>query len=305
MMQYILTSVQLMLIAGIIYSGVGVFYHAVSDQWEARFPVEANAPVAAAPVSDSARPVRYRVQPIMKYRQVEQRNLFKTVRVEAEKQKAASDLELSNMAQTKLKLKLWGTVSGQGKAAYAVIDEGGREGQNLYREGDTVKEARVKRILREKVVLTVNGKDEILEMDPAATSSTALPVRGFLHGRMPPLRPTRTDEAREETRETFQLKRSVIDESLQDINSLMKQVKIRPHFRDGQPDGLMLSQISANSIFRKMGLKNGDIVIGVDGKEIESVEDAMKFYENLIGAASVALQIRRRGQVKTIQYDIE
>ena len=54
-----------------------------------------------------------------------------------------------------------------------------------------------------------------------------------------------------------------------------------------------------------MGLRNGDVIIGVDGTTIESVDDALKLYENLQSSTAVQVQLRRRGQLKTIDYKIE
>jgi general secretion pathway protein C len=85
----------------------------------------------------------------------------------------------------------------------------------------------------------------------------------------------------------------------------MKQVRIQPHFQNGKPDGLRLTGVRPNSIFYKMGLKSGDIIIGVDGKNIESVDDALKFYQSLRSASRVQLQLKRRGRPKTIDYNIE
>jgi general secretion pathway protein C len=66
-----------------------------------------------------------------------------------------------------------------------------------------------------------------------------------------------------------------------------------------------LTGVRPSSIFYKMGLKSGDIIIGVDGKNIESVDDALKFYQSLQSASKVQLELKRRGRPKTIEYNIE
>ena len=96
-----------------------------------------------------------------------------------------------------------------------------------------------------------------------------------------------------------------IEEAVADLNSLMKQVRIRPHFKDGVPDGLTLSGVRSNSIFNEMGFRNGDVIVGVNGKNIESVDDALSLYQNLQSSDSVQVQIRRRGRMQTIDYRIE
>ena len=101
------------------------------------------------------------------------------------------------------------------------------------------------------------------------------------------------------------LKREKIDAAVNDLNTLMKQIRIRPHFKGGKPDGLTISGIRSKSIFSEMGLRNGDVIVGVDGNNIETVDDALKLYESLQSATGAQVQIRRRGQIRTIDYKIE
>ena len=65
------------------------------------------------------------------------------------------------MLATTLKLKLWGTITGNGIGACAIIEAAGKREQKLYRAGETVQNATLKIILRGKVVLEVEGKYEM------------------------------------------------------------------------------------------------------------------------------------------------
>jgi general secretion pathway protein C len=89
-----------------------------------------------------------------------------------------------------------------------------------------------------------------------------------------------------------------------DMASLMTQVQISPHMEDGVPAGLSLSSIKPNSIFRRMGLRNGDVITGVDGAEISSVDDALKLVDNLKSSSNLSVQLKRRGREKNIEYSI-
>ena len=84
----------------------------------------------------------------------------------------------------------------------------------------------------------------------------------------------------------------------------MQQVKIMPHFNNGQPDGFSLTGIRANSLVRKMGLRNGDIITGVNGKQIETMDDALGFYQKFSSSDSISIQMKRRGRERTIEYNI-
>ena len=221
------------------------------------------------------------------YQAIIERNLFKT---KTETESRPDKIDIETLKPTDLKLNLLGTITGDEKEAYAVIEDMVEKKQDLYRIGDTIQNATVKIILREKVVLNVNGKDEILGIEKASGSQE--------------IKRSSTGLARTGS-QNVTVKRSQIDTAIKDVNTLMKQIRIRPNFKNGKPDGLRLTGIRPNSIFYNMGLKSGDIIMGVDGNNIQSVDDALKFYQSLQSSSRVQLQIKRRGQLKTIDYRIE
>ncbi|MGD2029770.1 MAG: type II secretion system protein GspC [Desulfobacterales bacterium] len=227
------------------------------------------------------------VHPISYYSAIIERNLFNS--------KKGTDQNIERLAietlePTELKLKLLGTVSGDNKEAYAVIEDTAKRQQNLYRIGDSIQNATLRMILREKVVLRVNGKDEVLGIEE---------VQGSGKARMFSKRTGASPS------QNISLKRSRIESAVKDVNTLMKQIRIRPHFRNGKPDGLRLTGIRPNSIFYNMGLKSGDIITGVNNNNIESVDDVLKFYQSLQSSSNVRLEIKRRGRPRTINYNIE
>ena len=74
-------------------------------------------------------------------------------------------INIAALKNTRLKLKLWGTITGNGLSAYAIIEEVAKREQKIYQAGETVQNATIRMILREKVVLDVEGKYEILEIE--------------------------------------------------------------------------------------------------------------------------------------------
>ncbi|NNG01640.1 MAG: PDZ domain-containing protein [Desulfobacteraceae bacterium] len=231
------------------------------------------------------------------YQLVLDRNLFKVATMVVKKE--LPKLDPDSLEQTKLQLKLWGTVSGEGNALYAVIEETTNRQQNLYRIGDAIQNAKVRAILREKVILNVNGKDEVLGMEEMTLGGGSGTRRNI-----PTRTPTSTVAGTRPQSQKITLRRSLIEDSVQDISKLMTEVQIRPYLENGAPAGLALSNIKPNSIFRRMGLRNGDIITGVDGQNIQSVDDALKLYENLRSSSNVNVDIKRRGRERNIEYQI-
>ncbi|MBC2715530.1 MAG: PDZ domain-containing protein [Desulfobacteraceae bacterium] len=245
---------------------------------------------------------RQKIKNITAYQSITNRDLFKT-KEDAKPEKIASDIELEKLQQTSLNLKLFGTITGRNDHDYAVIEDTQKRKQGLYKKGDAIQNAEIKLILRKKIVLSVNGKDEILLMEDDKNNKTQKRKKKYS-----PIdrkyEESMLDE-RFDAGEMVSIDREKINSSLKNINQLMSQVKVRPHFKNGKPNGLLLSHVQQNSIFKDMGLQNGDIVKGVNGKEIRSVDDALKFYDNLKSSNSVELQIERQGNQLSINYQIE
>jgi len=107
---------------------------------------------------------RQNLKKISAYQSITNRDLFKTKKT-VKPDKNASDIELEKLKQTTLNLKLFGTITGRNDHDYAVIEDTQKHKQGLYKKGDTIQNAEIKLVLRKKVVLSVNGKDEILLME--------------------------------------------------------------------------------------------------------------------------------------------
>lgn len=172
------------------------------------------------------------------YNAIAARDLFK-IKAAALPKPAA--IKVEKLKPTGLKLILRGTVVAQesvtGKA-YAVIEEKGRGVQHLYTEGDTVQGASIKAILRQQVVLNVDGHDEILEMANRPLTNTKQDTSA-----------PESAPASLQSQERRTLARTMVEEAAGNINQLLSQVKIYPHFQNGKPDGFRLMNIKATSFF--------------------------------------------------------
>lgn len=287
----LVVAMNLALLTLMAYFMVSILYQCVDIQ------VRGGETFAAPGAKTPGRIESRSVQTVAYYNPIIARDLFKVDKTAQAPDTPPADLE--NLKETDLKLKLWGTVSGDADKAYAVIEDGQKREQNLYRVGDTIQNATVKMILREKVILSVNGKDEILAMEELDKAGGSSAMAGRRSGRVPSASMSRS--AREQR---ITIERTMIDEAFQDVNRLMTDIAVTPHMEGGRVEGLNLNRIQPNSIFRRMGLRNGDVLMGVNGQPILTVEDAMQMYNNLRTSEEVQLQLKRRGQERTINYNI-
>jgi general secretion pathway protein C len=231
------TLITVVLIACGVYLGVAIFYQVAAPQRD-QTPSESQS-VAPPKAVEKARPK----PPLSHYRAIAERNLF---RIDTGgPAPAAPAIDIEALKQTDLKLKLWGTVSGQGPEAYAVIEDSKTRRQNLYRVGDAVQSATVKMILREKVVLEVEDRDEILQMQevPGGRGPAPRPMPGGmgdegpdLGADMPP--PTAPPAPRPQT---IRLRPAMLQAMLGQVEDPLKDLTLQPHQTEGGPDGLALT----------------------------------------------------------------
>ena len=277
MTKYYHTIINLVGLSVIIWAGVDIFYRVTFSGIEEIKP--------RGVVTKKAPDVKGNRMPVGNFKSITERNLFGTVH-KTSKDKTSEDIE--GLEPTSLNVALLGTVTGSNQDARAVIEERGRRKQGLYRVGDSIQNATVRMILDGKVVLRVGDKDEILSIEDSISSRI---------GREKQVRAVDNRAA-----STITVKRSDIRRALKDINKLMSQVFVRPHFKDGRADGLEVTKIRRGTFFASLGLKNGDVIQKINNKPIKSPDDAMVFYNRLKLGARLSVGIQRGGKSKTINY---
>ena len=214
------------------------------------------------------------------YKVISNRNLFGSI----DKASVEKQINVDELEPTKLKLALLGTVAGNEKFGFAVIEETDKKKQGLFRVGDTVATATVIKIMRGIVALRVGNRDEILKMKEGN-----LDKKGGG-------KEVSTPES------TIKIEKADIDHAFENMNKILTQARIRPHFSSGKPDGFIISRIKKGSIFHKMGLKSGDVVQGVNDRPMESVDDMLELYKEMKSGSEVILNIKRRGKPESMKY---
>ena len=243
------------------------------------------------------------------YTKIVERNIFgATEKVEAVPVEEVGPIE--TLEETSLQLSLQGTIAGDSASARAIILDQRKRSQDIYRVGDSVQEAQIRQILRGKVILRHGDKDEILIMvEGKGSPQPAAKVNSRRRPGRQTRRPAQTAPLAESSGEieevTIPIAKDVLQNSMNDLNDLMTQVRVRPYFRRGKPEGLIVSQIKSGSVFAKLGLMNGDIIASVNGKQMSSPEEAFQFYNSLKSGKAVSIEITRRGKKKMFTYDIQ
>ncbi len=102
----------------------------------------------------------------------------------------------------------------------------------------------------------------------------------------------------------YEIKRSLLDEQLQDLGKLGTQARIIPNYRNGRYEGFKLVGVRPNSLYRAIGIRSGDVIKRVNGVAIDNPSKAIELFEQFRTASEISLDIERRGKVKTFTYKI-
>ncbi len=204
--------------------------------------------------------------------------------------------------RTDLQVTLLATVVAEPEDfSSALISAGDKDGkvQGYGIGDDLLGEATILRIEQKKVVIKrSDGSIEYLDMggegSKRAGSSKASSSK------------TDDDEGITQTGEfSWEVDESFIAGALSNIDSLISQVRATPHKGpDGEIDGFRLSAIRRGSMLQKLGIKNGDVVHGVNGTPLTSATGAMGAFQSLQSERSFSFDLTRRNQKNTFEYTI-
>jgi type II secretion system protein C len=299
----IVTLFNIALLALLAYLG---FYTVQNLRRAAAEPPEA-AFVATAPAAGAVAALQSDAPELDGYRRIWERNLFNVSGEEAPAQQQEIPVEKLALAENDLGLTLVGTVAADdARLRRAFIDNSKTHKQEAYREGDTAGEVRIKKILRNRVVVATREGDRILSADILQT--------GRRPAASPPPQPAaaNTLSAQPESGEPevpmieARLNRAEVETGLSEDDYLMKQVLIYPYTGDRgeQLEGFRISNIRAGNVLLQMGFRSGDVITGVNGRPVMSPGEAAGFFERLTEGGDLTIDISRRRQPLKVRLSI-
>jgi len=271
------TAVELVLIAVVAYLAALAVSAGLQLASDAPTPAAAEtvAPTAAAPLA-----------PLAAYAIIAERDLFNPAGAPRDGTPATG-------------LRLEG-VALHGEEACAVIEDASGQ-QSLYRVGDAVAGARVSAIGWDRVTLARAGGEEVLELGTpraAEAGATDAPPAAT------PAVAAADDRIRRTGENAYVVDRRALTGATDNMSGLLTQLRAVAEVRDGRPAGFRLFQIRDDSLFARLGLRDGDVVQRVNGESIGEPAALLAFLQRLGNEPRVALDIVRGDAPRTLVYDL-
>ena len=102
----------------------------------------------------------------------------------------------------------------------------------------------------------------------------------------------------------FRFKRTYVNQQLANLNALLNDARVIPIEQDGKP-WFIFDFVREGSIYEKLGLKNKDVIVQINGFTVDSLPKALKLFEALQLEEKITLRIKREGQLTDFQYFID
>ncbi|MHB8138562.1 MAG: PDZ domain-containing protein [Smithellaceae bacterium] len=252
---------------------VDIFYKGFSLQIASRPTTAKSQFVAAASPHVPVRTAEY-------YNIITERNLFLTTLQAIADENSVGDL-LPGEEYTAFDLK--GTIAINESMGYVIVEEKGKDKQKLYRLGEMIGSARLVRIARNAAVLQDGEKEFVMKVKDVAKGSVTGGTSSMENG-------------------GAAISRQEVAQSLGDMKSVMSQAVVRPFLSAGVPQGFIVSNIVPGSVYQRLGLQNGDVVVDVNNKKLEGADDVIKMVNMMQAGGSISINVMRNGKNETINH---
>ncbi|RJR16497.1 MAG: hypothetical protein C4581_09740 [Nitrospiraceae bacterium] len=95
-----------------------------------------------------------------------------------------------------------------------------------------------------------------------------------------------------------------VQQSLGNPEQILTDARLLPNFVDGKQMGFKISEVIPDGLYGSLGIKNGDVLLRVNGLEISNPEVAIQAMSALKGMNRVNLDIVRGGKNMSMSYQI-
>ena len=210
------------------------------------------------------------------------------------------------VSESKLKVKLIGTVEGPPEFAFAIVRDESNQQTKVYRIGDKILDiAPVLRIERNRIVILHEGRQEALVIYEEITGPVAqVSTPQVSAPRGPGSPPFSAPDVRMLSPNRYEVDKRGFDQQMSNIGPLLTQARVVPNLVDGKISGYRIFSIVPDSLYAKIGLREGDIIERVNGAEISTPESALQLFQRFRNESRFQVDLVRDGRKESLSYTI-
>lgn len=100
------------------------------------------------------------------------------------------------------------------------------------------------------------------------------------------------------------IERNEIRHYAKNFDDIWKSVKIQEIIKNKRLEGFRVNWVKEKSVFEKIGLQKGDIIVGANDRRFKSLSEVFRLYNNVDNIDSLKLTILRDNQEMELEYEI-
>ncbi len=220
------------------------------------------------------------------------------------------------LPDTTLNIVLLGTITNPDSPSVAIIKNPDNNKVNGYRSGEQIdiiqsEKVNLIEVMNCKAVIqrSRTGRETIKckNLGEAASASASVPASGRRSTGSARLTKNKrtgdsnsTDGISKVGENEYEVSREMLEDVLSDPTNIVQQARVIP-----QSDGLRFFGIRSNSIFWKIGIKNGDTLHRINNVDLNDVERALGVFEELRSQSYFTIDFTRAGKQYTYQYTVK
>ena len=104
---------------------------------------------------------------------------------------------------------------------------------------------------------------------------------------------------------SYTVNRGLVDRLLANQAALMSAARVIPHEEDGRTVGMKIYGIRRSSLLGRLGIQNGDMLRTINGFDLSDPTALLQAYTTLRSADHLTMQVMRRGQPMSMDYQIQ
>ena len=198
-------------------------------------------------------------------------------------------------------VELKGTAVSGIVRSIAIIEDTVTKKNYWYKVGDTLCSGKITEIHRGYIVIDLRGTRYTFGLPEGAITDSkdiALSQCGIESKDKELILGKRIDAS------TWEVSIDNAINALTNATSIMKEVRIRPYFAIGKAAGIRIDRIKQKSVIKKMGLKDGDVIKGINGFGVMSPTKVFEAYRKYKNNSLIELQLLREDEPVTLTYNI-
>lgn len=237
------------------------------------------------------------------------RNLFNSEgsAEDAKKEEDNKEQQTAEAVKSDLPVKLVGTIyGGDPFSGIALVENNAKRTINSFMVGDSlIKEAVVKEIHKEKIIIDRSGRLEYIEVTKESLSRNKRKKKAAAatanNGAIAPIATepppsTFKEDGFERKEKEISMTQAYRNKLLTtDFTKVLQDLKATPNMVDGELKGFLLTRIRKDSIWEKAGFQNDDIAEEINGVPLTDTAQAIRLLQSLRNETEIEVRVNRGG----------